>query len=96
MPATDYLKCVVDDASLVFLVKADVPVKDKKFVIMEEVTFNINKPDLMITGLPDELFVGQSYEIVIPFTNPIGRNLSRCKLTLDGTIVKKGFSVKLP
>ncbi|XP_065660168.1 hemocyte protein-glutamine gamma-glutamyltransferase isoform X2 [Hydra vulgaris] len=96
VPAADYLKCVVDDASLVFLVQADVTVKEKKYIITEEVTFVITKPDLVITGLPEELYVGQTYEVVIPFNNIIGRNLTRCKLILDGTIVKKGFSVKLP
>lgn len=90
--ASQYLSYLEDETMIKFVATSSVE-ETAQIVCVEEL-INIAKPQLKITGLPEQLLAGVTQEFVISLTNPLETSLTDCEIYIDGSIIPTRIYVK--
>lgn len=87
----DYLDKLVDMCN--FKISCMVRVEETNQFHCESDDFRLVKPDLLVQ-VPESVTVGEEYEAVISFNNPLNRALTKCEFSVEGAGLQTPLKIK--
>ncbi|KAI0232073.1 hypothetical protein LSAT2_017573 [Lamellibrachia satsuma] len=86
--------CLLDeDATIGFYVTAFVRETEQVFTTQKVIDFD--KPDLEMEVSSNRVNIGQQFEVVIRFTNPLDLTLTKCVVNLEGPGIQDDLNIQL-